>query len=428
MRWGQSWNPTTATNLLVGWSSYKTDLFTRDSTFNPIANSFERSEFKTEQTTLFDFNLKATTLKKIYAHFVTLGMNANVISTSHGLGENTVVSGFFKQQGKIFTLFVQDNWNLGKHWKLLPGIRLNYFNSFDTFYPEHKLAATRSSRNNVWQLKFALGRNHQFIQRIRSQSLYMNTPDYWKLSDKKSLPVIISDQATIGATYKKKNWTIDAEAYLKLTQGNTTFLGVYSGYSESYPIDSLTGNGLISGNGHAEGIDLMVQYDAGKNHAWLSYSLLNAQTKYNDLDVPLVHESFEQRHEIKTYYEFAGKRWEYNLLWVYGSGRPYTPFQGTYSYPLLNGDFRTVPVYGNINSARLPAYHRLDAGVSYNFLFRNIKGNIQFSCFNIYNKKNIRNRQYLVVRNGNEANDYTVAQRDIYMLGILPSLILHLSF
>lgn len=428
LRWGQKWSPSTSSNLLVGWSSYKTDFFTRDSTFNPIANSFERSEFKTERTSLYDLNLKASVQKKYKAHTFTTGIHTNVISTSHGLGQNTVVSGYYKQQGNISAIFVQDNWNLGKHWQLMPGARLNYFNLFGTFYPEHRLAATRISSNKVWQMKFSVGRNHQFIQRIRSKSLYLNTPDYWKLSDKKILPVIISDQATIGATYRKKNWTIDAEAYLKLTQGNTTFLGVYSGYSESYPIDSLTGNGLISGNGHAEGLDLMVQYDAGKHHAWLSYSLLNAQTKYNGLDVPLVHESFEQHHEIKTYYEFAGKRWEYSLLWVFGSGKPYTPFQGTYNYPLLNGDFRTVPVYGNINSARLPAYHRLDLGVSYNFTLQNIKGNIQFSCFNIYNRKNIRNRQYLIVRNGNEPNDYLVAERDIYMLGFLPSLILHLSF
>ena len=115
-------------------------------------------------------------------------------------------------------------------------------------------------------------------------------------------------------------------------------------------------------------------------------------------------------------------------MWVYGSGRPYTPYLGSYPFPLPDGSSRQLPVYGDLNSARLPEYHRADVSVSYQFYFRNTRARIQLSCYNVYNRKNIRDIQYLTVDTGPGQNDFTITERKVLMLGFLPSLNLSLRF
>jgi hypothetical protein len=51
------------------------------------------------------------------------------------------------------------------------------------------------------------------------------------------------------------------------------------------------------------------------------------------------------------------ERWLYGAMWSYHTGSPYTPIHG--GRP-PDPDGRIRPNYGELNSERLPAYHRLD--------------------------------------------------------------------
>ena len=87
------------------------------------------------------------------------------------------------------------------------------------------------------------------------------------------------------------------------------------------------------------------------------------------------------------------------MRWNYGSGFPFTPTQGFYEeLPFNNGIGQDIPtangnlgiLYGDLNSARLPDYHRLDVGLTKTWKFSE-RQLLQFdvSVTNAYDRDNI---------------------------------------
>jgi hypothetical protein len=96
--------------------------------------------------------------------------------------------------------------------------------------------------------------------------------------------------------------------------------------------------------------------------------------------------------------------WEFNLRWNLGTGFPFTPIRGyfqnqpfvtpvggadlSYDYARENGQLGIL--YGDLNSARLPIYHRLDATLKR--VWKSGKHNrfeAALAATNVYNRGNI---------------------------------------
>lgn len=188
---------------------------------------------------------------------------------------------------------------------------------------------------------------------------------------------------------------------------------------------------FIIEEGRARGFDAVLKCEYKRFYFWAVYSLTfndrwagNTSTKVITNYPP----NFDRRHNVNlvTSYTFGKKRnWEINARWNYGSPFPVTPTQGyypslnfnnnlTYNYTTANGQVGYLP--GDINSMRLPDFHRLDIGVKYryNWTQRTIL-EVAFGATNVYNRKNI----FYV-------NRFTFARID--QLPILPNLNLSLSF
>ena len=124
---------------------------------------------------------------------------------------------------------------------------------------------------------------------------------------------------------------------------------------------------------------------------------------------------YDRRHTLNllaVLHPFNGI--DLSLRWEFGSGLPYTKSTGFYekltlgsgypnSYMWENAD--PVTVYGAKNAARLPAYHRLDAGVSWRILeFPWLRSTVGANITNVYDQKNIfyfdrgTGKQYTMVR------------------------------
>ena len=100
--------------------------------------------------------------------------------------------------------------------------------------------------------------------------------------------------------------------------------------------------------------------------------------------------------------------WSFGAKWTYHSGNPYTPILG--GKPPVNG--QVLPEYADINSGRLPAYHRLDLRADRHYLFDTWKLNAYLELINAYNRKNVAGYDY----------DTTYTQRKpTYQLPLIPS-------
>jgi hypothetical protein len=112
----------------------------------------------------------------------------------------------------------------------------------------------------------------------------------------------------------------------------------------------------------------------------------------------------------------ASSRWLFGAKWTYHSGSPYTPVIGnSETYP----DGRVKPTYGEVNSRRLPAYHRLDLRADRRVERNTWAMNFYIEIINAYNRKNVSGYRY--------DPDYT-ERETVYQLPLIPSFGVQVEF
>ena len=114
---------------------------------------------------------------------------------------------------------------------------------------------------------------------------------------------------------------------------------------------------------------------------------MNGQTYFTNWDRRHVL-NFIGNKKIKSTFL---KNWDFNWKFTYQSGQAHTPILGYYLENMPDAPetyWRSIP--GGRNSARYPAYHRLDLGLSKKINFsKKVKGKFFISLINSYNRKNI---------------------------------------
>ena len=116
--------------------------------------------------------------------------------------------------------------------------------------------------------------------------------------------------------------------------------------------------------------------------------------------------------------------WELSGRWNFGSGFPFTPNQGYYENLTLTdvySDYASTQgsiglIYGDVNSKRLPTYHRLDLNLKRTIP---LKGEselvIDLGATNVYNRNNI-------------FYYHRIQNKPAYQLPIMPSFGMSVTF
>jgi hypothetical protein len=152
----------------------------------------------------------------------------------------------------------------------------------------------------------------------------------------------------------------------------------------------------LSGTGLARGLEFLVRYGSSLLDLYGSYALADVAVSASGVTYP---PRYDRRHTVKaigTIHIIDGL--DATLRWEYGSGYPFTQNEGSYS-SLTLGDISADPspegpggiasALGTKNAARLPAYHRMDAGLTYKVTVEMFRGTIGVSVINLYDAKNI---------------------------------------
>lgn len=331
-----------------------------------------------------------------------------------------------------------------------PGFRLQFYPSVSNISPEPRLGVKYNANENL-RFKLATG--------IYSQNLIASNSDrdvvnlfYGYLSGTNNIPetYVNEDGETVtrkhvlqkanhfivGTEYDlSKNLSLNIEAYYKdftqLTNINRNKLYDDDGNNS---IPDILKKDFIIETGNAYGLDFVLKYSTKKTYIWFVYSL----AKVNRWDGLVSYNPvFDRRHNINlvaTQTFGNDGLWEINARWNYGSGLPFTPTGGYYQnipFNNLNTNYTQTNtnqlgiLYGDLNSARLSDYHRLDISVKRRVEFKKIieakeegkpakekitsEIEIIASATNIYNRRNI----FYVDR---------VSNTRVYQLPIIPAL------
>ncbi len=151
--------------------------------------------------------------------------------------------------------------------------------------------------------------------------------------------------------------------------------------------------------GTAKGADLLLTYEKEHLYLWAVYSL-NFVDRYDGIRT--YNPVWDRRHNVNLVASYSfGKfsSWKATARWNYGSGFPFTPTQGFYevvpfnegidqNLGTTNGNLGVL--YGDLNSKRLPDYHRLDIGLTKTWkLDERQVVQLDFSATNVYDRRNI---------------------------------------
>ncbi|PNQ73480.1 TonB-dependent receptor [Hanstruepera neustonica] len=299
--------------------------------------------------------------------------------------------------------------NSGKtHARL--GIRANYFEKFSDFFLEPRLVINQKIANDFRLELLAELKSQTASQIIDLQDDFLGVEKRrWILANNDDIPIIQSQQVSLGTHYQKKKLLISLEGYIKHVDGITTRS---QGFQNQYQYTNAIGSYSVTG------LDFLINQQFDNWSTWLSYSLSKNNYTFDDLNNG---NQFPNNINIRHQVTFAGTYSINNLKLALGfnwrSGRPTTYYN--VSNPVSGNDIN----YLEPNSNNLSSYFRADCSATYKInIAKNWHAHIGASLWNIFNTKNTINRYYRLT------DSNTISEINTESLGMTPNVTFRVSF
>lgn len=385
VRWNHVFSPKLFSNTTATFSNYMYE----------ITNQLEGFSFNLGSN-IKDINLKQDFYyQPTNNHTVRFGANAThhsfeVARLKAGSDDGSI--NFESGQdfsGMEYGVYGNDEWAATEKLKISYGARISAWHNEPAFYWgfEPRVAANYAFTRR-FALKASYARMYQYSHLLASSGLSLPT-DIWYPSTEGVKPEI-SDQIAIGTSVMvSDNILITWEAWYKWLQNQVDFIDG----AELFGNDALE-NELTIGDGFAfSPVELEIEKKDGKLTGWIGYTLAWVR-RGNFPDINNGAEfapRYDTRHNVSVVamYELT-KRWQLTATWVYTSG--YTSWlpQGRFTFQdVPGGSFQpVVPVYGDRNTFRYPAYMRADLGVMYKWRTRRTEQDLTLSVYNATDRRN----------------------------------------
>lgn len=296
---------------------------------------------------------------------------------------------------------------------LEPSLRLNYYASLGNIFLEPRLSA-KWNITKKFRLKLATGVYSQTFLDTKSDRDIVNlftgymtvNPDLNIVGSFRgedlSTYVQKSNHFIFGAEYNiLRNFNLNVELYYK-TMSNLTSVNrerLYADDPEHSDKPEYQRKEYTVENGKAYGADFSLKYDDGRLYVWTIYSL-GKVIREGEMQTYSPH--YDRRHNVNVLinYQMGQSRdFEISLRWNYGSGFPYSPtasmvemldFSNGINSDYISQNGTLTTIYGELNSERLPNYHRLDLSAKKRFdIGKRSILEINLSVTNVYNRNNL---------------------------------------
>ncbi|MDX5326301.1 MAG: TonB-dependent receptor [Bacteroidota bacterium] len=337
-----------------------------------------------------------------YSTFFNLGPRAvNTYEEGKPISDETVVSTTEYASGEVVSTYAG--------WEgLEPRFAANY---------------RVDEKNSV---KASYNRTRQYIHLI-SNTTTPTPVDLWRPSGPFIKPATV-DQVAVGyfRNFRENAFNFSVETYYKWFQN----LVDYKDNAQLFFKENLETE-LLTGQGRAYGLEVLLEKKTGSLTGWLSYTLSRSErlvsgpTRETTINNGEWYPSnFDKTHDVSLVLNYAlSSAWDVGMTFVYQTGRPIT-------YPSARGEFEgnPYPIYDNRNGARIPDYHRMDLSATYTPKAneeRWWKSSLSFGFYNVYARKNAYSIYFQQVR---DQPEITQAIRLSIFATIIPYFTYNFSF
>jgi hypothetical protein len=304
-------------------------------------------------------------------------------------------------------VYISDEQTLGTHLKINYGVRYSLFSSIgpatiytynkaadlidSTIYPRGKIFSSfgglepRALLNYVINdsnsVKLSYARSRQYIHLLSNTT--STTPfDLWVPSNINIKPEI-ADQYTIGyfRNFSDNMYETSLELYYKTFKNQIDYRG-----DANLILNTKVESQLVFGKGWGYGAEFLIRKKYGKLTGWISYTLSKTKRQFPDINSGSMFLAKQDRPHnlaIVGIYELNPKI-TFSATWIYISGNVVTFPSGRY---FVDGNW--VPYYTERNGYRMPDYHRLDIGLTWQRKkSQHFESNWNFSIYNVYGRAN----------------------------------------
>jgi outer membrane receptor for ferrienterochelin and colicin len=339
-------------------------------------------------------------INSIY-HTVTPGQ----ITTSENSGINPIQ--LQERFGLESAVYISDQWNATDRINLTFGTRLSVFNalgegdfySFDetgnvadtASYASGKIVKTyvnvepRISAGFILDssssVKISYARNAQNLH-LLSNSVSTSPTDLWVMSSAIIKPEI-ADQYAIGyyRNFRENSIEFSTEIYYKSMQNQVD----YKNGANTQANELIEGE-LLFGEGRAYGVEFFIKKKTGKFTGWVGYTLSRSERRIDEINEGSWYPVKQDRtHDVSVVamYQIVPKV-SIAATWVFNTGSAVTFPSGKYMV-----DGQVIFLYTERNGYRMPAYHRMDIGVTWDKKkTEKFESSWNFSVYNLYGRQN----------------------------------------
>lgn len=234
--------------------------------------------------------------------------------------------------------------------------------------------------NESSSVKISYARNTQYLH-LLSNSTSTSPTDLWVMSS----PIIkpeLADQYAIGyyQNFRDNSIECSVEVYYK-----NMFNQIDYKNGANTQANELVEGELLFGKGRAYGVELFAKKKYGKITGWVSYTLSRSERQVTGINDGSWYPVKQDRtHDVAIVLMYDYKKWSFAATWVYNTGAAVTFPSGKY---VVDGQVQFY--YTERNGYRMPAYHRLDLGATWERKkTEKFESSWNFSVYNAYGREN----------------------------------------
>ncbi len=440
-RWNHVFDAKLFMNTSLIYNEYR---FNANTNFLDV--NFKVSSYVKEITAKVDFDYSP-----IIGHFMKFGINYNHhILTPYVASGNSGTTTFknsnadpkYAHETAIYFL---DEFDVNKWLRLNVGIRGSMFNlvgpytkvefnhngtikdtlqfgldqPVKTYFGIEPRIGARFQVAKATSVKAGIHMTRQYIHLVPSSNTTLPI-DLWVPSSTKVKPQT-GVQYSLGVFQNFLDNMIETsiEAYYK-DMYNQIEVGQSAVNNISYDVEDT----YVFGKARAYGSEFFVKKAKGKWTGWIGYTLAWSNRVFKDIDGGKRFPSkFDRRHDLSVVLMWdITKKWRVSSAFVYASGNTTTLPEAIY---FQGGNIHYD--WSTRNSFRLPAYHRLDFGVTYIMQRKKWYSDITFSIYNVYNRQNPY-FVYLTIKGEPGKGNQRAVLKQSSLFPILPSLTWNFKF
>ena len=359
-------------------------------------------------------------------------------------------------------IYVQDDFSINEWWKVNVGLRYSMYQHLGPFerfiknpgqvndssivYAKNESIqfydglepriSTRFLLKDKSSIKAGFNQVNQYIHLASISAVSLPT-DIWFPSTDIAAPQR-GWQASLGyfRNFMNNMFETSVEVYYK---GMKNLIEYREGALPQDNVNDNPDNLLVFGTGRSYGIEFFIRKNIGKLTGWVGYTLAKTERLFPDLQPDYFPAKYDRRHDLSVALSYKlNERWTFGGVFVYASGNTMTLPVSWY----LNGE-QIMYEYGERNSTRMPAYHRLDFSATWYDkptklkkdkvsgekieMKKKVRSNISMSVYNVYNRQN----PYFVYvdTDGSAAGgDFQIALKQVSLFPIIPSITWNFKF